>query len=208
MKNVKTAKFIPFVSIALILCLMLALSSYAANGTGALTVESKNSNVSFSIYQVATPKAEGGYTPTAKYASCDVSWTPVKNSEWLELAKKLADATKSGNIAPTASATTDDTKKVAFSGLDAGMYLVVGDNYIDGDNKITPVPFLVIIEDGKTAVCVVKNDEEPYKPDPPKPPKTGYSEKLGIYAGLSLISAATLILLLIAVRKRRREEKA
>ena len=207
MKNVKTAKFIPFVSIALILCLLLALSSYAATGTGALTVESKNSNVSFSIYRVATPGNEGGYTPTAKYASCDVSWTPVKNSEWLELAKKLADATKSGNITPDASASTDDTKKVAFNGLDAGMYLVVGNSYIDGDKKITPVPFLVIVEEGRTAVCVVKNDEEPYNPQP-KPPKTGYSEKLGIYAGLSLITAATLILLLIAVRKRRNEEKA
>ena len=82
---------------------------------------------------------------------------------WRELAQVLAANTGS-TAAPVASGKTDANGSITFTGLAAGMYLIMGDSVRRNNVEYTPNPFVVTLTEGQSLVCQVKGAETPYDP--------------------------------------------
>lgn len=150
----------------LIMCALLLLSAAfppaaSAGGSASLTLNYLP-DVGFRVYLVATP-GSSGYEPVPAYAGCSASFNPSTAEGWRELAQVLAANTGS-TAAPVASGKTDANGSITFTGLAAGMYLVMGDSVRRNNVEYTPNPFVVTLTEGQSLVCQVKGAETPYDP--------------------------------------------
>lgn len=81
----------------------------------------------------------------AKYTNIDVSNTKNSNSEWLIIAKMLADYATADGLTADKTGNTNTDGKLTFSELDAGMYLVVGESYVVGKTRYLATPYLLVL---------------------------------------------------------------
>jgi hypothetical protein len=94
--------------------------------------------------------AEGGvFQPHPHFEGAGVSLTSDDTADsWSASAATLESylvqrASENAHIAPTATGKTDENGVVTFSGLEAGLYLLVGDQTTIGKNVYTPTATLV-----------------------------------------------------------------
>ena len=153
---------------ALIMCALLLLAaavpvSASADGSASPTLKYVLPDIEFRVYLAATPSGSGCYTPAAAYAGVSASFAPKTAQDWVTLTDALVAATAS-TAAPTASGKTDASGSLTFSGLAAGMYLVMGDSGSKNNVEYTPTPFVVTLTEGQALVCQVKHTETPVGP--------------------------------------------
>ena len=73
-------------------------------------------------------------------------------------------ANTGSTAAPVASGKTDANGSLTFTGLAAGMYLIMGDSVRRNNVEYTPNPFVVTLTEGQSLVCQVKGAETAYDP--------------------------------------------
>lgn len=105
-------------------------------------------NVEFRIFRVADITDALTFRRVEPFASYAITAT-----DWLTRAATMAGYVARDKVEPTDRATTDEEGKVLFSGLEKGLYLIVGDSKTMGGYIYTPTPFLLSLpytEDGYT----------------------------------------------------------
>lgn len=101
------------------------------------------SDVEFSIYRVASLGESNRFQWTDAFKDCKLTLDVYESNASLALATAL-DAYISLNETPAdGTATTDSLGGAVFSGLEDGLYLVVGKSSIKGDYKYAPIPVLI-----------------------------------------------------------------
>lgn len=116
---------------------------------GSLTIEYKDGNTaftgaSFSLYRVADTDAYVRYTLTEAFEQSSVDLNSAADSSaWNALAGTLSAYAAANNIAAGQDGTTDDSGRLTFRELTAGLYLVVGGAVKKGNYTYSPTPFLV-----------------------------------------------------------------
>ena len=105
--------------------------------------ENPLSGVAFDLYKVADMDAYGEFTVTDDFSGYAISLDQQTAEEWRALAQTIASYAIRDNLPVLLQETTDSSGHAAFTGLRAGMYLVYGHRYINGDFVYTPEPFLV-----------------------------------------------------------------
>lgn len=137
---------------AALLCLLLVVSllsttalAYGRIDTGketSLTISYKDDGVTFQLYQVATVSDTAHFTLTGKFADYPWLQTMVDTGDWDVLIPNLNAIVDRDNVQPLQKGATKNGV-LTFSGLDTGLYLVLGQSYWRG----TPEPFLVSLPD-------------------------------------------------------------
>lgn len=93
--------------------------------------------VTFRIYRVARVNtASATFTPVAPYSSYNVLGA---SADWLDRAATLEGYILRDKLPATAQAVTDENGVVAFSGLQSGLYLIVGERFLREGYQYTPM---------------------------------------------------------------------
>lgn len=147
--------------LALLLALLLPAQAQAAPGRIDMTRESSLKieyligektpapGVRFDLYRVADVSADRKYTLTgalSKYSGY-VSLEATDTEEWEALATTLLGFVRQDNVTPLDTGYTNQEGRLSFSKLTAGLYLVVGGQYVKGSKTYTAVPSLVSLPD-------------------------------------------------------------
>ena len=169
MKTQKRGRGLLRLLCVLVCMLLLCTQAFAAGGTGSLILNYSGGNVEFRIYRMAESDGAGGYTPVSPYDEGDYAQVELpdrssSNGEWLAAAETLSGYVVRDNPTPDARGTVSGGK-VRFSGLEAGLYLVMGDSRSSGGYTYTPTPFLVYVGT-ETVEANVKMDTEDPGTDP------------------------------------------
>lgn len=123
---------------ALVLMLMLALSVPAfAASTGSVTVNIPADDVQYSIYLVGA-LVDNEYKLTGSFAKYKIDISEKT------AAVTLANQMLADKPTPLATGTTKNGS-VTFSGLDDGVYFIVGAPHIVGSKKYTPAPSFAVL---------------------------------------------------------------
>ena len=130
--------------LCLLLAALLALPAAAA-GTYTLTVRYHRAGVDFSLYQVGTPAGES-WAMTGPFAGYAVVLPEGDSSAgvWRTAAETLAAYAALDGISPDSTQTTSGGQ-AQFSGLEAGLYLIVGESHRQDEAAYTPIPALVAV---------------------------------------------------------------
>lgn len=149
--------------LCLLLALVLAIPAAAAE-LHTLTVRYDWEGVYFHLYQVGTPDGDG-WTLTGQFDGYSVKLPERKDSAetWRSAAATLAAYAALDALTPDDTQATD-SGAVRFSGLDAGLYLVAGEEHTQGNTTYTPVPALLAVEEDLDVQ--MKSEEETTTPDP------------------------------------------
>ena len=139
--------------ITLLICIMIfPLQVHAdSNGykteTGSLTLHSKSEGKIFSLYKVADFSETGKFDNIADWVPEDVTDFESLDSEgWRVLARELAECVNSDkDILPVHQDMTDKNGQILWSGLQKGLYLVIGERIEDEEYIYTSSPSLVTI---------------------------------------------------------------
>ena len=149
----------------LLLCLWIGISQttmsvYAwehsyAEREGTLTLHfSENgagfAGVAFSVYRVADISENGTYTLAGDFVQYSVCLDNLNSSGWRALAQTLDAYAARDAISPFLTQETEQDGSFQITGLSAGLYLVSGEQYVDGNLIYTPEPMLVSVP-GQTA---------------------------------------------------------
>ncbi len=135
---------------------------FGENGTGF-------PGVSFSMYHAADVSETGVYTLAGDFAKYPVSLEDLDSAGWRALAQTLAAYTARDELPPLQTKTTGQDGECRFSGLTAGLYLVIGERYTSENAVYTPEPMLVSLP-GRTeegwdydaeAVCKFDREDTP-----------------------------------------------
>lgn len=133
------------------------------------------SDVKFELYYVADVNETVDFYLTEEFAGSDANLQGLDAAGWRTATEKLSDYVESKNIVPLTEKKTDTDGKVTFSGLETGLYLVIGESYSTADEIYTPSSFLISLphlndmdEWEYDAGAVVK-----YTVTPAKLPQTG-----------------------------------
>ena len=97
----------------------------------------------FHIWRVGEPDEFCNFTRTETFADYDVVVTNLTAQGWADLANTLAAYVARDKIPPDATATVNQEGKAVFSGLEPGLYLVIGDVYTYGEYTYTPSAIMV-----------------------------------------------------------------
>lgn len=131
--------------ICLLMLVVFPFSAFAADGdkTGTLAVslisnEEYISDVTFNIYRVA----DENYKPVGEYSAYPVMLKGLSADELGAAAETLAGYTQRDDIPALKTSITNEFGYLRFDDLQKGVYLVVGDIYINGDAVCCPVPFI------------------------------------------------------------------
>lgn len=154
-----------FAALALCLALaLLALPGRAAAADLSLTLSfqpggSPAVGAEFRLYQVGQWDGEGGFTWLDSLEETQINWDDLEN-----LAATLAPY--AGELTPARTGKTGQDGKVTFSGLEAGVYLVLGEPYRVGQMTCTPSPVLISLPSGgeNHVSANVKYEETPDTP--------------------------------------------
>lgn len=151
--------------LCILVCMLLFVTQAFAAGTGSLTLNYGHGNVEFRLYRVAESDGSGGYTPVAPYDEGDYARVNLPdqgstNAEWLAAAETLSGYVVRDGQTPNASGTVSGGS-VRFTGLEAGLYLVLGDSRSSGGYTYTPTPFLVYVGTGAVEANVKSDTEGP-----------------------------------------------
>lgn len=154
-----------FAALALCLALaLLALPGRAAAADLSLTLSfqpggSPAVGAEFRLYQVGQWDGEGGFTWLDSLEEKQINWDDLEN-----LAATLAPY--AGELTPARTGKTGQDGKVTFSGLEAGVYLVLGEPYRVGQMTCTPSPVLISLPSGgeNHVSANVKYEETPDTP--------------------------------------------
>lgn len=139
--------------VTLLICIMIfPLQVHAdSNGykteTGSLTLHSKSEGKIFSLYKVADFSETGKFDNIADWVPEDVTDFESLDSEgWRVLARELAECVNSDkDILPVHQDMTDKNGQILWSGLQKGLYLVIGERIEDEEYIYTSSPSLVTI---------------------------------------------------------------
>ena len=99
--------------------------------------------VSFSIHRAADVSEFGVYTLTGDFAKYPVSLEDLDSTGWRALAQTLAAYTARDELPPFQMKATGQDGECCFSGLTAGLYLVIGERYTAENAVYTPEPMLI-----------------------------------------------------------------
>lgn len=143
---------------ATLLCLVLPvfLLCHAAAAVGidvsvpcSLTIEDKYEEmplpgVPFSIYRVAAISGTGAFDLLPEFAASGETVNGLTEaSQWKELAERMEAWAGAQGISALARQETDEAGKTTFTGLEAGLYLVVGESISLGGRIYDSAPFLL-----------------------------------------------------------------
>ena len=131
--------------ICLLMLISFPFSAFAAgsNTNGSLAIsliadEEYISDVTFNIYRVA----DENYQLVGKYSAYPVILKGLSSDELGAAAETLAGYTQRDDIPALQTSITNEFGYLRFYNLQKGIYLVVGDIYINGDTVCCPVPFI------------------------------------------------------------------
>lgn len=140
---------------ALIVSLMLPMRPLAAGAIdmtrpSSLTVTCRNGSTAlvgaqFDLYQVAKPSPSGGYELTGSFTNFPVSLDDLTAAKMQALAGTLEIYTALNGVAPQAVGTTNALGTVTFTGLEPGLYLVLGRRHVQDNFVYTAKPILVFL---------------------------------------------------------------
>lgn len=101
--------------------------------------------VTFRLYYVATVDASTVFTPVAPFDGYSISLRKdLSSSEWQTLANTLTSYAEADQLSAVATRETR-LRTVTFSGLRAGLYLVVGQSVSTDTEICTPKPTLIVL---------------------------------------------------------------
>lgn len=100
-------------------------------------------DVPFAIYRVADVSESGHYTLTGDFADYPVTLQGLDSAGWRALAQTLDAYVARDGLQPLQAGKTGANGQVAFSTLQAGLYLVRGESTRQGEERHTPEPLLV-----------------------------------------------------------------
>lgn len=147
------------------MCVAVLLAGQAlAAGGGTLEIRYEREGVTFHIYRAAQSDGSGGYTWTQDFAGSRAQGLDQNsnNGEWRSAAITLAAYAASQDLTPADSGRVSGGE-LTFSGLEAGLYLVVGESSTSGSSTYTPTPFLAYVGAGVVSADV-KEDEDTTDP--------------------------------------------
>lgn len=99
--------------------------------------------VEFDIYKVADLDENGLFSICPEFEDYNINLNKNDSSEWRALAWTCFSYTQRDGIPPTQSKLTDSYGKAIFNNLSIGLYLVCGNDHIEGNIVYTFEPFLV-----------------------------------------------------------------
>lgn len=109
-------------------------------------------NARFTIYRVADVDEYAGMTLTSVFAAYKGTVSGLADLEhltqeqWLALASTLRGYVLRDGLTPVAEDETDNTGKLSFHGLKAGLYLIIGNRATTDDYyTYTPIPFMTFL---------------------------------------------------------------
>lgn len=119
----------------------------------ALTIRYHTENVTFRLYRVADVDETIEFIPVSPFDGYRIDIRrDMTASEWQTLADTLANYAAADNLPPMEVRLTDSDGEIRFNGLEAGLYLVVGQGYDVGEEIYTITPTLISLpnmqEDG------------------------------------------------------------
>ena len=139
----------------LISLILLPVQIFAA---GAIDLEQKASltisykeddqpfeDVEFSIYQLATVDKYGSLTVLEEYNLYDIDISGKNDDSWKEIAFAIEGYIYIENIAPSATAKTNEDGIIQFDDLSLGLYLVIGENHQKDEFIYSVDSFLVML---------------------------------------------------------------
>jgi len=120
-----------------------SLNIFYHDGDEALT------NVTFSIYRVASVDASGELTPTEEFDSFNVKIRGKNDEAWRTLASTLEGYVLRDKVTPTFKGTTDRNGKLYFPNenkkLPTGLYLVLGSRRKQSGATYEAQPFMIML---------------------------------------------------------------
>jgi hypothetical protein len=112
----------------------------------------KISGASFALYQVMEQNDKGTFEKTADFEASGVNLENIPESDWSSYALALESYVvkcKAGNdmpkLSPVREGITDENGKINWTGLDDGIYLLMGESIRIGSVVYTPTPSIVSI---------------------------------------------------------------
>ncbi|MDY2629454.1 MAG: Cna B-type domain-containing protein [Lachnospiraceae bacterium] len=142
---------------AMLICLLLCVSmmrvpAFADTRDGLdsekkanLTLQYEMSGVSFALYRVAEVSSDGTFTLTGDFVGYPVEINGLDSAGWRALAETLAGYVDKDQIAPYRTGVTDEGGRIAWTGLQPGLYLVLGEEKTEGRVTYTPAPSMVAL---------------------------------------------------------------
>lgn len=148
----------------MIFVMLFSVSAAGAGKKAELLLKYEHDGAAFRIYQVTG--AEG--RKTGVFKDCDIPMDTGTNAGLQRTAKALADFAEEQKAEPQGTGKVSGNR-LSFAGLDAGWYLVCGEELKEGKYTYTPAPFLVLLSEGRKQVSDVKADETENPTDPTNP---------------------------------------
>ncbi len=142
-----TKKFLPCI-LAALLCLTSLVLPIAAEDTYALNIDFMFNNgpvggAQFSVYRAIEPK-DDAFALTDAFAGYTVDLPEdADDPRWSVIAETLAAYVARDGITPDASGMTDAGGVLRLTGLEGGVYLIIGETVILGDVMLLPKPMIV-----------------------------------------------------------------
>lgn len=99
--------------------------------------------VEFKIYKIANLSANFEITLTDKFKKYNLELENLENNNIQDLASTLSIYALTDNITPDRIGSTNRNGSIIFENLELGVYLVIGEEYINNNYKYVPVPYLV-----------------------------------------------------------------
>ena len=143
---------------ALLIALILVLAPACAYAAGSIAVQQETSltltcksgettlsGVSFALYRVASVAESGELTPTEAFSQFDVMIRGENDDAWRELATTLEGYVQRDALVPAATQVSDADGIARFTGLETGLYLVLGKRLTLNGYYYDPMPFLILL---------------------------------------------------------------
>lgn len=128
----------------------------------------------FDIYRIAAVDATGELMPVSPFDQFNVDIRGKNDAAWKALASTLEGYVLRDAITPTSSGKTNAQGLLTFSGLEQGLYLVLGHRHTQGGRIYDAAPFMVLLpaldEDANDWLYdVIVNPKYDSRPEPDKP---------------------------------------
>ena len=154
----KTNAFFKLIKTTVLTILLVTLSVTTALAYGNINVNREGSisvyfgdngegfpDVEFSLYRVARVSADGTFTLTGDFRDYSLRLNDLDSSDWRALAQTLDAYVARDDLEPLRVDETGRNGEVTFSDLSTGLYLIIGERYVDGRESYTPEPMLVAL---------------------------------------------------------------
>ena len=133
-----------------------------------LTLQYEIEGTQFRLYKVAEVSQNLEFTLTGDFAGYPVEVNGLDSAGWRALAETLASFVERDGIEPLKTGVIDEQGTLAWSGLEVGMYLVLGEERTLEQYKYSPMPSLIMLPsqnaEGKweydTVIRMKSNEEE------------------------------------------------